>query len=194
MQILRMFSYDNYKGNEGYLKTQKKYEIMRTILYFAISISLYIAGWVMTKSRMNLLTIVAILGCLPASKSAVEMVMFLRFSGCSQEDAETVKKHSQGLECLYDMVFTSYNKNYQISHLVVKGNTICGYTPDTSFAEQEFYQHIDGILKADNYRDVSVKIFKDVRKYTERLEQLKELKAEDANTRPIIATLKSVAL
>ena len=78
MQFKRMFSTDAYKGTSGYLRTQKNYEILRTVLYFAISLSLFIAGWVTTGSRENLLTIVAVLGCLPACKSLVEMFMFLR--------------------------------------------------------------------------------------------------------------------
>ena len=48
MQFKRMFSTDAYKGTSGYLRTQKNYEILRTVLYFAISLSLFIAGWVTT--------------------------------------------------------------------------------------------------------------------------------------------------
>ena len=73
MQFKRMFTTDAYRGTCGYLRTQKIYEILRTVLYFAISLSLFIAGWVSTGSRENLLTIVAVLGCLPACKSLVEM-------------------------------------------------------------------------------------------------------------------------
>lgn len=72
MQFKRMFSTDAYKGTSGYLRTQKNYEILRTVLYFAISLSLFIAGRVTTGSRENLLTIVAVLGGLPACKSLVE--------------------------------------------------------------------------------------------------------------------------
>ena len=43
MQFKRMFSTDAYKGTSGYLRTQKNYEILRTVLYFAISLSLFIA-------------------------------------------------------------------------------------------------------------------------------------------------------
>lgn len=194
MQLIRMFSTEKYKGTRNYLSTQKKYEIMRTALYFIISLSLFAAGWITTKSRLNLLTVVAVLGCLPACKSAVGMIMFLRYNGCSKEAADTIIQHSQGLSGLYDMIFTSYDKNFQIAHITVKGNTLCGYTQDVKFNEQAFYKHIDGILKADNFRETSVKIFRDLNKYTERLEQLKALSAEEGNTEGIINTLKSVSL
>ena len=178
MQFKRMFSTDAYKGTSGYLRTQKNYEILRTVLYFAISLSLFIAGWVTTGSRENLLTIVAVLGCLPACKSLVEMFMFLRYKGCNEQDAAQIAAHTDGLTGLYDMVFTSYEKNYVIHHMTICGNTLCGYTSDPKFAEQAFYKHIQNILKKDNYREVTVKIFHDLDKYLKRCEQLKDLPAQ----------------
>lgn len=189
-----MFSTDACKGSHNYLKTQKYYEITRTVLYFAISLALFLAGYVATKSRLNLLTVVAVLGCLPACKSAVGMIMFLRYKGCSDGNYEIIQKVSDGLDELYDMVFTSYDKNYPVAHMAVRGNTICGFTEDPGFDEQAFYKHIDGILKTDNLRDTSVKIYKNVQKYSERLKQMKELDTDASGTVAIINTLKSVAL
>lgn len=194
MQLMRMFSTEKYKGTRDYINTQKKYELFRTFLYFGISVSLFAAGYIQTGRKTNLLTIVAILGCLPASKSAVGAIMFLRFQSCGAEAAAKIEEHCQGLCCLYDMVFTSYQKNYVVSHLTVKGNTICGYSEKTDFLENEFYKHIDGILKLDGFKDMTVKIFTDLNKYTVRLEQMKELEADDARTEAVIATLKNVSL
>lgn len=194
MKLSRLFIYDDYKGTKDYLKTQKNYEIARTILYFSISIILFVAGWIATGSRENLLTIVAVLGCLPACKSAVDMIMFLRYKGCSPENAAKIEAHSGDLHTCFDFVFTSYEKNYAVAHMAVKGNTICGFTQDGSFDEQAFYKHIDTILKKDNYRETSVKIFKDINKYTNRLEQMKTLETDETLTLGIIRTLKSVSL
>ena len=194
MQLLRMFSNEKYKGTKGYLDSQKKYEVMRTILYFGISLSLFIAGWVTTGSRLNLLTVVAVLGCLPASKSTVGMIMFLRFHSCPEAVAEEIEAHVGELYGMYDLVFTSYDKNYQVDHMVVKGNTVCGFAGGEKFDEQKFYKHIDRVLKAENYTDVSVKIFDDVRKYLNRLEQMKTLDADEESTEGIAGTFRSVAL
>lgn len=194
MQLLRMFSNDKYKGARDYLKVQGRYELARTILYFAISISLFVAGIIATGSRKNLLTLVAVLGCLPACKSAVDAFMFLRFKGCSREHAEAIESHMKGLKGLYDRVFTSYDKNYQVAHMAVKGNTVCGFTQDEKFAEQDFYKHIANILQKDGFKDVSVKIFSDIGKYAARLEQLQELDADERSTDGIISTLNSVSL
>ncbi len=194
MQFMRMFSTDKVKGTKGYLNSQKKYEIIRTVLYFGISLSLFAAGYIQTGRRGNLLGIVAVLGCLPASKSAVGAIMFLRFQSCSAQAGAAIEAHTQGLHCLYDMVFTSEKKNFVISHLTVCGNTICGFSENEKFDENAFYKHIDHILKLDGHKNATVKIFTSLSKYTERLEQIKNLGEEENVTPLILDTLKSVAL
>lgn len=164
------------------------------MLYFGISLSLFAAGYIQTGSRGNLLSIVAVLGCLPASKSMVGAIMFFRFQSCQEHTAAEIEQHSQGLSCLYDMVFTSYKKNYAVSHLTVCGNTICGFSENSKFEEDEFNKHIGNILKMDGHKNVTVKIFTNLSRYTERMEQMKTLDAAEKETRAVITTLKSVAL
>lgn len=193
MNLKRLFTTASSKGTENYLDSQKKYELLRTALYFAVSAALFIGGWVQTGSKMNLLTVVAVLGCLPASKSAVSAIMFLRFHSCSSEAATEIKKHSEGLATLFDCVFTSYSKNYSIGHLAVRGGTVCGFA-ESDFDENDFYRHIQDILKRDGHKDVTVKVFRSLPKYAERLEQMRALAEETTRTAAVIETLKSVAL
>lgn len=194
MQLKRIFSVSDARGRENYLDTQKKYEIIRTALYFGISAALFIAGYLQTGSRINLLTVAAVLGCLPASKSLVSTIMFLRFKSCGAESAKEIKAHSQGLGVLFDCVFTSYKKNFRVSHLAVRGNTVCGFSEDAGFQENDFYQHIGNLLKLDGHKEATVKIFTSLSKYTERLEQMKGLEEEESRTNAILGTLKSVML
>lgn len=194
MLLKRLFTTVDVKGTRNYLDSQKKFEIFRTILYFAVSLSLFVAGYLQTGEKTNLLTIVAILGCLPASKSAVSAIMYLRFDSCDHRTAAQIEEHSGGLGCLYDMVFTTYKKNYRISHLAVRGGCVCGFSENGGFEESDFYQHIDHILKMDGHQGVTVKIFTNLSKYVERLEQMKALAPEEDRTGAILSTLKSVAL
>lgn len=194
MQLKRLFFADEYKGSKGYLETQKKYEIGRTILYFVISLSLFIAGYISTGERLNLLSVVAALGCLPACKSLVDVIMFLKFKSCSKEALEVIEPHVAETHCLYDMVFTSYKMNFNVGHMIVCGNTVCGFSEDKKFAENEFYKHISDILKLDGHKDVTVKIFTDINKYSNRLDQIRELECDESLTKSIISTLKSVVL
>lgn len=215
MKLSRMFSTGKVKGTRDYLDTQKKYELLRTILYFAVPISLFVAGIIQTeagvsgdlhgfalfkaglanpKSRVNLLSIVAVLGLLPASKSLVSVIMFLRFHSLSKEAAEQVTAAGGELQTLYDCVFTSYKKNFEVGHLAVRGNTVCGYSESGKFEEKDFYDHIGDILKRDGHKEVTVKIFTDLNKYIERLGQMISLEESSEKTAAIIETLKSVSL
>ena len=79
------------KGQYGYIKKQRNRVIIWTVILFVIAFSLFIAGYVMTKTKKNLLTIVAVLGLLPASKSLVNAIMFWRAKGCSEAFYHKVK-------------------------------------------------------------------------------------------------------
>lgn len=194
MWMKRLFSTAVARGTENYLNTQKKFEIIRTLLYFGISASLFAAGYLQTGTRANLLTVVAILGCLPAGKSAVSAIMFLRFHSCKPEHVKEIKDCSQGLDVLFDCVFTSDKRNFQVGHLAVRSGNVCGFSEDKNFEENDFYKHIGNILKLDGHKEVTVKIFVSLPKYLERLEQMKALPDEEGRTAALIETLKSVML
>lgn len=194
MNLIRIFSADKYKGMKNYLNSQKKYEILRTILYFVISLSLFAAGYIATKSKLNLLTIVAVLGCLPACKSMVGMIMFLRFQSFPKQQAEEIEKHSEGLDTLYDMVFTTYEKNYHISHIALRGNTAVCYTCQEKMDENACIKHLCDTLALDGTKNISFKIFRDLDKYTARLDQLRELEDDKTLNAAVKKTLLSIAL
>lgn len=161
------------KGQYGYIKRQRRKVIIRTFLMFALSLTLFLTGIWSTGSKKNWLTVVAILGCLPASRSAVNMIMFIRAKGCSEQAHEVISGHSAGLEELYDLVFTSYEKNYQISHMIIKDNVVCGYTEEVSCDVKACEKHLDTFLKQGGCKGVTVKVFKDIEKYCEGLENLR---------------------
>lgn len=194
MGITRMFSNESAKGTRHYVKTQKVYEIARTVLYFTISLSLVIAGYIQTGTRINLLTIVGVLGCLPACKSLTEAILFLRFYSCSDETSDLVEASRNGVRTMYDCVFTTYKKCFSISCLSVRNNTVCGYAEDERLNIQEFYNHIGAVMRLDGLGEVTVKIFTDRDKYLARLAQMSQLEIDEDRTLLVTATLKSVML
>ena len=183
------------KGSFGYIQNRKRFTAVRTVLYFALSISLYVAGYVTTGSNKNLLTIVAVLGCLPSCKSAVNFIIFLRAKGCSQELRDAVKKFDTELTSFYDLYFTAYQKNYQVSHMVLKGNVLCGITESVKCDVNEAQKHLEQMLLQEGIKNMTVKIFSDRRKYIDRLSQLTELETEENKNRDeIVNLLYSISL
>ncbi len=192
------------KGSYGYLAWQKKASLIRTIVFFALSAAIYIMGILSTGSNKNLLTIVAVLGCLPACKSAVGTIMFFRASGCSEAAREKIAAavkmtaamdYSGSLTEFYDMYFTSYKKNFPISHMVLKGNTICAYTESGNCDCSAGEKHLEQMLVQDGYKHLTVKIFNNLDKYIDRLGQLAKLDVEEHRSKEeIIRMFYSISL
>lgn len=162
------------KGTFGYLEKKKTNSIVRTILYFAISAAIFIAGYLTTKTRANLLTVVAVLGCLPACKSAVNMIMLLHAKGCSSKAHETILACEGRLIGMYDMYFTSYQKNFPLSHMVVDKKVILGYTEIEKTDTDACAEHLQTMLKQGGFKDYTVTITKDIQKYCEQLKNLNQ--------------------
>lgn len=169
------------KGNYGYLKFQKKYEVIKTIIFFLIPLSMFFAGWYTTKSRMNLLTVVAILGMLPACKNAVVMIMTLKSKGISEADYHKVAEFVGELTCCYDMNVTTYNKTYRIGSLALRDKTIVAYCDDSKADMNELEKYMKQMLEQNAYKGYSFKCFTTIQKYTDRLKQLQELPCENPN-------------
>ncbi len=181
------------KGQYGYIKNRQKTVTVRTILMFGLSLAVFGMGIWSTGDKKNLLTIVAVLGCLPASKSAVNMIMFLKAKGCSQKVKEQTETYSAGLTQLYDMVFTSYEKNYQVSHMVIKGHVVCGYTEDGKCDVKACEKHLDMVLKQGGCKGATVKIYDRLEDYCSGLYNLQKQEAEQA-PEEILVNLLAVSL
>lgn len=183
------------KGNYGYIEYQKKASVIRTVLFFALSLAIYGLGIYSTGSNKNLLTVVAVLGLLPSCKSAVNAVMFLRASGCSEQAKEKISFYDDKLVGFYDMYFTSYQKNFPISHMVLKGNVICAYTESVKCDTNAGEAHLEQMLKQDGYKNMTIKIFSNIDKYIDRLSQLSNLDIEESKNRDgMIQMFYSVSL
>ena len=182
------------KGDYLYMQQKKKMGILKTICLFSISAALYIAGLVTVGSNKNYLTIVAVLGCLPASRSAVNMIMLLRAKGCSEEIYHKISKRFLEKTGAFNLYFTSYDKNYDISHAFVKGMTVISYSLDAKIDENAFEEHIKTVLNRDNIKGVNVKLYKDIDKYLTRIEQMQNLENEKSREQDILKTLFAVSL
>lgn len=183
------------KGCYGYLHRQKKKEIIRTILYFGLSAAIFAMGYLTTKTRANLLTIVAVLGCLPASKSMVSMIMYLRAGTCSKSCYQAVQKAAGDIPVLYDLYLTSYRNNFQISAAAVRSQNVCGYTEDKTCNLSAGEKHITKLLQQSGYGNLTVKLFDDLSRFTDRLMQMREIseKAEEKEA-AIAGVLKDISL
>ena len=182
------------KGSFGYIAYKKKFTTIITIAMFAISVALYIAGYVTTKTNANALTIVAILGCLPASKSAVSMIMFLKAKGATVEDKNAIEEAKGTLYGYYDLYFTGYQKNFPTNHITVTKNSILAYSSDSKITEKDFNEHMKDVLNKERIHDITVKLFTDRDKYCNRLKELNNIESDTTARKDIVSMLYNVSL
>lgn len=177
------------KGDRGYLDYQKKSTIIRTAVLFGISLAIFLTGYISTGQKENLLTIVAVLGCLPASRSAVNMIMVLRFHGIDASDFDKISPHVGDCASLADMVFTSYEKNFEIHHMAFKGNCLIGYTANPECDAKACEKHLHDLCVQNNLSEVDIKIFKELSKYINRLDSIQNLsdhEVEEEGKEPVL--------
>lgn len=159
------------KGEYGYIRYQKVKRIIVTIIMFAIPLIIFFTGYVQTHTRKNLFTFVAILGCLPASKSAVGMILICLQKPMEKALYDKILPHVQGLTVIYDTVVSAYEKNTQLPCIVVSGLNVACYCEDAKVNASFVEEHIKKILQSNGYK-ANVKIFTDLKVFLRRLDEL----------------------
>jgi len=193
MNLLRMFSWEKYKGEPQYLKKQRTYELIRTVLYFGIAFGTFFAAWAITGNRANIFTIFAVLLCLPGGKSLVETVMFFRYRGCSGSFMDRCLDLSGQLTASFDRVFTSSDRNYLIWHLAISNGVLIAYTPEDGLDEKAFADHLKGLMGVEKLPVPTIKVYKNQESYLKRLGELQPSASEEAAGR-LLVLLHQVSL
>ena len=166
------------KGSYEHAKYKRTVDIIITIFLFLLSLGLFVIGYVATGSKKNLLTIVAVLGLLPACKMVVDVIMCFRVKPVEESVREGIDASIGKLYGLYHMYFTSYDKNFPIDHLVITSNSVIGLCSDPKFDEKMFITHLKDHMRKDGIKDITIKIFDDYNKYLNRLSEINNLDDE----------------
>ena len=183
----------NTKGQYGYIKKQRKIEIAKTLIILLLCFAIFRMGVYSTGTKQNLLTIVAVLGCLPMAKFAVNVIVFYKAKYCSEALYNELKEKK--LEPLfYDLYFTTLKKNFQISCLDYKKKNLIMLSEDEKIDIKEGEEHIITVLKNAGYENVSVKIYTDKDKFIERMAQLKTLSDDEGDFTFLLDNILSVSI
>lgn len=167
------------KGEAGYISGRKTQLLLKTLLEFGIVASLLILGYMQTGTRKNLLTIVAIVGCLPASKSAVGWISLMPYKTIATEKAREIREKAALLTAVYDLVLTSREKIMPVDCFVISGRTVCGYTRsqkvDTAYAAD----YLKEMFAQNGYEKITVKIFAEYKPFLARAEGMNKIASID---------------
>lgn len=184
------------KGKYGYIKRGRKILTVLTVVLIAAIVGVYFGAQRYFGTNKNVFTILAALSCIGAGKCFVDMVMFYRAGYCTEGAREIIELHVGRLAGAYDLFMTSYDKNFALSHVVCAAKSVCAFTEDPKCDVKTGEMHIRTMLENDGFKGYTVKIFRNLDKYTERLDDLNRLEdnKEKKSIRGVMNTLESISL
>lgn len=172
------------KGVYGYINKQRVIEIIKTVIMFACAIGLYLIGYLTLKTNKSLWTIFAVLSVLPAAKSCVSMIMFIRFSSISSDDYNKIRTVKGSIPTAYEYVFTTSEKAYFVKACSCVDSTIIAlYDCKAKFDNSnELKEHMNSAIEREGLKGYSLKIYTKMEDYLARLHELEEKFDGEADT------------
>ncbi|MCQ2507441.1 MAG: hypothetical protein MJ097_01475 [Dorea sp.] len=167
------------KGTLGYIDKRKQRYLLLAILEFAMVLAVFLAGVIATKTRMNAMTVVAAVGCLPASKMLVEYIVMFPFHSAKKELAEEVLSKSSELTSCFDLLVSQSEKCMSIDAAVITSTHVCAYSSDPKVDTAKLEKHLKAVLRGEGYDPVSVRVLTDYKKYLKRVEELNKQTLEN---------------
>lgn len=162
------------KGTPGYITYKKRVESIKALLSFSLALAVLGLGIWQTGTRLNLLTVFAILGTLPACKLLVGVITRLPYSTIPKKEAEEIAVRTSGLFTAYDLIITSTEKIMPLDCVVLDNKTIIGYTRNEKVDPIYLAQHMKNMLVQNNFKKPTVKIYKEYRPFLARLDEWKQ--------------------
>ena len=139
------------KGQAGYIKAQKNKLMAQSFISFGIVIAIFLLGYFQTGTRLNWLTFIAVLGCLPAAKMLVGLIAIMPYKTIEPAKAAEIAGKAPLLTMACDMVITSRDKIMPVDAVVISGNTVCGYASSSKNNRYAHLPHADsGVSRADS--------------------------------------------
>lgn len=159
------------KGDFGYIQSEKIRRLLVTVALFVIPLAAFAGGVLVTGTKKNLITVIAMVGCLPACKSMVGLIMMWMQKSMDPAVYRQIKEHAGDLVMSYEMYLTSYEKSTFVESFAVCGNKVVGYSSRITGSPQFVEQHVRKILKQNGYK-TEVKVLTELKPYLERLDYL----------------------
>lgn len=190
----------DFKGTKcepGYIQKQKLFQSMMLLLFIVIGVGLFFAGFVITKTRANIFTVLAILMVLPAAKRVIALVVMVPRSSVEMERYDKMKQTlSDKAVLLTDYVFTSQDKIMCLDFVIVQNRHIIGILGegrrrDRGYIRDYLQKTVDRV--ADGYQIKLVASDDEFYKFYERMAVGSSLGQEEEQEK-VVEQLKVLAV
>ncbi len=161
----------------------------------AIPIGIFITGYMRTGTRKNFLTLIAILGVLPAARFAVNFIMIMMQKDVSSDIVRQTEHLAGKLVHGYELIFTLSEGQMPCDAVVIGNKSIVGFAPR---GKQDlvpiFEKHIGKAMAAGGHRGMKAKIFRDEKQYLKRIEMLAGEATDREFDEACMTTVKAITL
>jgi hypothetical protein len=159
------------KGDYGYISHEKFRRLWITLALFALPVAVFLIGYIVQGTRMTIITVISAVGCLPACRSAVGLIMIMLRSSIPEEEYREIDAHRGTLTMSYEMYMTTYDKSAMVEAAAVCGKTVVALITDKKADVKYMEAHIIRILRANGYSS-SVNILTDRKHFIERMDSM----------------------
>ena len=142
-----------------YLAEKKKRLGLQALAEFAVVALILIIGYVITKTRLNIFTVVAIVGCLPAARVLVEFIAMFPYRSIEGKVQREIDEKGALLTRAYDMVITDGEHIMPVSAVAISNHKVFGYAPNPKTDPEMVAAYIKQILKNTGLEPSTVKVF-----------------------------------
>lgn len=185
------------RGTHEYLKKQLIFEIIKTLLLFAMALGIFFIGYFTLHTKKSLWSVIAVLAMLPACKSLVGVIMFARFKSLDSSEYNSFKSAAGNIPLIVENVITTSQQSYYIKAIACKDNTVVGYLDCKKSSDAKTVnEHLATVLKNGGHKNVTVKIFDKKDDFLKRVAQMNDNLSDGGttNTEAIFTTIKAVSL
>lgn len=162
-----------HKGDFGYFANEKRRRLIFTSILLGVPLLIFFTAWIYFGTRMTIWTVITVVGCLPACKSLVGLIMIWVRKPMDEGLYKEIKAHQGELVMSYEMYMTFYEKSAYIDAFAICGNTVVGYSSDPKIDAEFMALEAQKIIRKNGYK-VTVKIFKDLKPFMERMDSMNE--------------------
>ncbi len=166
------------KGTYGYMDRLKIQEWKKAAVMLAVPILVFLIGWAVMKTRLQIVTVIAIVGCLPGCNQVVHAILASKYHSMDRTLYEDVEAARGDRMALYENVFTTYDKNFAVDSIIISGREVLGYSSEEKTDTKAAETHLTAILKQNSYKQ-NVKIMKDKKAYLTRVKELASREPEE---------------
>lgn len=184
------------KGTYRYIEKQRLIEIAKTVFMYGLSLSIYFIGLKTLGTNKSLWTIIAVLGILPASKCAVNMIMFIKNKSIKSDEFNEVENARKDIPVLYELVFTTQETSFYVNAMACCNATIIAYSKENDKKIKKLNTHLLDSIGREELKGYSLKIYNNQSEFVKRLKEMNENMnyENDRSSERLFALMKAITI